>query len=142
MWEILEIPQPAKFTSIALRCANAPGRELSCYGDVVLVINPTAIAKDTVLVNGDFKGVGDKIKLTNNTDHLRAFKNILDVSVDDLEALIKASRKGDIPRLIGQYFEARVCRPLTTTDIQAIYTGNDSHSQIDEFLKRISHTVI
>jgi hypothetical protein len=139
VWEAIGMKPPARFTSLALRTAKANGAGiLECYGEIVLVISPEKIANDTVVVNGDFKSIGFKIQEMGSARPLHVFKDLLAITPNDLNVLAEAGRKGEMPRLIGKYLEARVRRPLVIADVAKIYTGGSNDRCVTDFLNYVS----
>ncbi len=130
-----KIEQPEKFCSLACRTKKAPGSSaLFAYGDVVLVIKVEEVSHNVVLFNGDVKDLIRKIDSDEDIEkYVEVMKDISSKSIvgtlEELKSRQRPNSSVTQKRLIGQYFEARLLRPLKITDLNGeIYIPSNSKS--------------
>jgi hypothetical protein len=132
---------PQSFTSLAVRIYEEFSdldKTLRNYGPVVLEVDLSSIESDLVVFNGDVKNLAMKTEITGDISW--AFRIDHTKGVDRLESELRdlADRKRSInnlrPRRVGEYFEARIGRPLTPRDIKAIYCADPGAFQHAEYI--------
>jgi len=123
VYAALKLAEPEFFASLAVRIdLGANERDaLSKYGGVTLELATQLLfGDDLVVFNGDVKDIGFKI---NDLGDPGWVFRVEVASLPELaERLQQLSRSRTKPRLVGNYFEARLHRKLTVRDIIKVHS--------------------
>ena len=144
LYSIANLIKPTKSTSCAARTGNPKEEKLKCYGDVLCVLNHERIASEVYIFNGDVKNIACKLqnKLLGEKCMVVIQERIdLGKLRKQLDIMVSNQRRNNFPRLIGNYFEARLMRPMLKTDIQEIYY-NTENSKISGIVRQFIKTDI
>lgn len=148
IYRTINRPPPDEMVSLAARLPAIPDKGLlEAYGDIVLLVDWREIAPDLVIFNGDVKNLGAKlVEVEGARDPgtgsywLRyiTLKGIdlaseIGAAAEELSDLRAKSRnpKAVPPRLLGQYFEARLFRALRPMDIAKVFVPQVASSELD-----------
>jgi hypothetical protein len=133
---------------LAARLPAIPDKKLlEADGDIVLLVDWREIAADLVIFNDDVKNLGAKlIEVEGVRNHgtgsiwLRSvtlkgtdLASEIDAAAEELSDLWAKSRdpKAGPPKLLGQYFEARLFRALRPMDIAKVFVPEVASSELD-----------
>lgn len=126
VYEAIGVASPEQFVSLALRTGD-DGSSLSTtlrdYGTVVLELDLDRLGREVIIFNGDVKNLGAKLAQERDTSWVSQIPWDDDRAVvaRALTALVENSRRGQRPRRLGNYFEARLPRAMRLNDIARVY---------------------
>ena len=126
-----------KFASLAARISRKHKMQsdtLRAFGDITLVVDPDTIRKDAVIFSGDFQNIGaNRISSNGTVEGVTTWQATEDLSrvARELDDAMHASQ------VCGQYFEVRLYRALTPTDLIKIYAP-DADDSVKEKLRKLT----
>lgn len=136
VYKSLNLTVPKQFTSLALRIptdGSSVANILKSYGDVVLVFDLSQLAKEILVLNGDVKDIGEKVADTGNVEWARSIDPLAEDFASKLEQMVRNSMSTTYQgtdRRVGTYFEARLPRAITPTDVSAIYIAPENREAL------------